>query len=436
MAESTDVVVIGAGVIGSSIALELARSGLRVVVVDKFGGAGNGSTSASSAVVRFTYPTIAGVNAAWESRHCWEAWRDHLRAPASESLATFNRCGVTLLDVDLAPRSLFTGHFDQIGVRYEEWDAQELSERLPAVDTGRYFPPRRVDDDQFFAEASARLGALHTPEGGFIDDPQLAARNLAAAAQRLGATFRWKTEITAVMRQGERVRGVRLQEGTELSAGVVVNAAGPWSGQLNQLAGVGGDFTVGLRPLRQEVHHVAAPADYHDVGGDRHAPVLADMDLGTYIRPDGREFLLVGGTEPACDPLEWLDDPDDGNPLATVSQFGTQVTRAARRLPSLRVPNKPKGVAGVYDVADDWTPVYDKTDLAGFYVAIGTSGNQFKNAPLVGRLMTTLIHGVEGGHDHDRSALTHTCEHTGQAIDLSAFSRRRQLSASTGTVLG
>ncbi|MFE3589562.1 FAD-dependent oxidoreductase [Streptomyces niveus] len=64
--------------IGSSIALELVRSGLRVVVMDKFGGAGNGSTCAPSAVVRFTHPTIAGVKAAWESRHCWEAWRDRL----------------------------------------------------------------------------------------------------------------------------------------------------------------------------------------------------------------------------------------------------------------------------------------------------------------------------------------------------------------------
>ncbi|MFE1363115.1 NAD(P)/FAD-dependent oxidoreductase [Streptomyces anulatus] len=436
MAESTDVVVVGAGVIGSSIALELVRSGLRVVVVDKFGGAGNGSTSASSAVVRFTYPTIAGVNAAWESRHCWEAWRDHLQAPASEPLAAFNRCGVTLLDVDFAPCGMFTRHFDKVGVPYEKWDARELSERLPAVDTGRYFPPRPVDDDEFFADASARLGALHTPDGGFIDDPQLAAHNLATAARRHGAVFRWKSPVTAVTQRGGRVRGVRLQDGTELSAGVVVNAAGPWSGQLNRLAGVGGDFTVGLRPLRQEVHHVAAPAGYHEAADDGHAPVLADMDLGTYIRPDGREFLLVGGTEPECDPLEWLDDPDDGSPTPTVSQFRTQVTRAARRLPGLRVPNKPRGVAGVYDVTDDWTPVYDRTELAGFYVAVGTSGNQFKNAPLVGRLMTTLIHGVEGGHDHDRSALTHTCEHTGRTIDLGAFSRRRRPAPSTGTVLG
>ncbi|WP_432160373.1 NAD(P)/FAD-dependent oxidoreductase [Streptomyces sp. NRRL F-5630] len=436
MAESTDAVVVGAGVIGSSIALELARSGLRVVSVDKFGGAGNGSTSASSAVVRFTYSTIAGVQAAWEARHCWEAWRDHLQAPAGEPLAAFHRCGVTVLDVDFAPRGLFTRHFDEVGVPYEEWDARELSERLPAVDTGRYFPPRPVDDDEFFADASARLGALHTPDGGFVDDPQLAARNLASAAQRHGADFRWNTRVTEVVRRGGRVRGVRLAAGTELSAGVVVNAAGPWSGQLNRLAGVGGDFTIGLRPLRQEVHHVAAPADYRRDDGDRQTPVLADMDLGTYIRPEGGRFLLVGGTEPECDPLEWLDNPDDAGPLPTVSRFRTQVTRAARRLPGLRVPNKPKGVAGVYDVTDDWTPIYDRTELAGFYVAIGTSGNQFKNAPLVGHLMTTLIHGVEGGHDHDRGALTHTCAHTGQTIDLAAFSRRRRPAASTGTVLG
>ncbi|MDJ1132085.1 NAD(P)/FAD-dependent oxidoreductase [Streptomyces iconiensis] len=431
---TAEVVIVGAGVVGSSTALELARSGLRVTVVDRLGGAGNGSTSASSAVVRFTYPTAEGVAAAWESRHCWEGWRDHLGAPAGEPLAAFTRCGVVMLDVDLAPRSLFTRLFDTVGVPYEEWEARELAARLPALDTGRYWPPRAVDDEEFFADASGRLGALCTPDGGFVDDPQLAAANLAAAAQRHGASFRWNTRVTAVSQAGGRVSGVRLDDGTALSAPVVVNAAGPWSGRLNRLAGVGGDFTIGLRPLRQEVHHVAAPPGY-GVGGGA-GPVVADMDLGTYIRPEGREFLLVGGTEPECDPLEWLDDPDAGSPAPTASRFRTQVTRAARRLPGLRVPGRPRGVAGVYDVADDWTPVYDRTDLDGFYVAIGTSGNQFKNAPLVGRLMSTLIHGVEGGHDHDERPLVHVCEHTGQSIGLAAFSRRRRPSTSTGTVLG
>jgi glycine/D-amino acid oxidase-like deaminating enzyme len=88
-------------------------------------------------------------------------------------------------------------------------------------------------------------------------------------------------------------------------------------------------------------------------------------------------------------------------------------------------------------VASDWTPIYDRTELDGFYVAIGTSGNQFKNAPMVGRMMATLITAVEGGHDHDAKPVTYDCPHTGHVVDLSAFSRRRPFNAdSTGTVMG
>ena len=73
-----DVVVVGAGVMGASIALELQRSGRTVVVVDKGDAVGSGSTSSSSAVVRFNFSTLAAVTAAWESAHRWEAWADHL----------------------------------------------------------------------------------------------------------------------------------------------------------------------------------------------------------------------------------------------------------------------------------------------------------------------------------------------------------------------
>jgi glycine/D-amino acid oxidase-like deaminating enzyme len=94
-------------------------------------------------------------------------------------------------------------------------------------------------------------------------------------------------------------------------------------------------------------------------------------------------------------------------------------------------------VAGVYDVAQDWTPIYDRTELDGFYVAMGTSGNQFKNAPLVGRFLATLIEKVEAGHDHDNDPLTYVGEHTGNTINLGAFSRKRVVNEhSTGTVMG
>ncbi|MFI5428620.1 FAD-dependent oxidoreductase [Aeromicrobium sp. UC242_57] len=113
------------------------------------------------------------------------------------------------------------------------------------------------------------------------------------------------------------------------------------------------------------------------------------------------------------------------------------MTRAARRLPDLRVPSGPRGIVGVYDVATDWTPVYDRTALDGFYVAIGTSGNQFKNAPVVGRLMAALVTAVDNGHDHDTDPVQVRGEHTGLTVDLGVFSRKRPANSdSSGTVLG
>ncbi|MFB7615882.1 NAD(P)/FAD-dependent oxidoreductase [Kitasatospora sp. NPDC056181] len=426
-----DAVVVGAGVIGSAIALELARTGRGVLVVDKAGAVGHGSTSASSAIIRFNYSTFDGVATAWEARHLWTSWPDHLRLTGRRPLAAFHRAGAVLLDSpDTAPAAV-TALFDRVGVPYERWDAAELRRRLPGIDAGRYWPPKPVDDDAFFAGPTGELGALFTPDAGFVDDPQLAAQNLADAAGELGTRFLFHATVAAVERTTDQVTGIRLADGTRIAAPVVVNAAGPWSGGLNRLAGVGGDFTVGVRPMREEVHQVPAP-------GDRATgPVVADLDLGTYLRPAPGGRLLVGGTEPECDPPEWIDDPDEADPRPTARRFRTQVTRAARRFPAIGVPNRPLGVAGVYDVSDDWTPIYDRTALDGYYVAMGTSGNQFKNAPLVGRYLANLIDQVEAGHDHDGDPVRHRCEHTGNIVDLGAFSRRRPVRAgSARTVMG
>ncbi|VVJ17790.1 COG0665: Glycine/D-amino acid oxidases (deaminating) [Amycolatopsis camponoti] len=431
---SADVVVVGAGVIGSAIALELAKAGRRVVVVDRASGAGQGSTSASSAVVRYNFSTLAGVAAAWESHFCWSAWAEHLGHDVGAP-ARFERCGLVVLDVPVAPRAGWLPLFDQVGVPYEEWDSATLAERVPGIDTGRFWPPKRIDDDAFGADATETLGGVYTPDAGYVTDPRLAAQNLAAAAAEEGAAFRFRATVSGVESGGGRVSAVVLADGTKISAPVVVNAAGPWSGRLNALAGAGSDFTIGVRPLRQEVAHVLAPEGYHPAGGV--GPAVADMDLGTYFRGEVGGGLLVGGTEPECDPLQWLDDPDDAGPNPTMAVFEAQVTRAARRLPGLRVPNRARGVVGVYDAADDWTPIYDRTGLPGFYVAMGTSGNQFKNAPVVGRLMATLIEQVESGADHDTEPVRYKGVHTGLEIDLGAFSRKRKRNTgSSGTVMG
>jgi glycine/D-amino acid oxidase-like deaminating enzyme len=91
------------------------------------------------------------------------------------------------------------------------------------------------------------------------------------------------------------------------------------------------------------------------------------------------------------------------------------------------VPEVPGGIVGVYDVASDWTPIYDRTAEPGFYVAMGTSGNQFKNAPMVGTLIRELVEAVERGHDHDADPVVVTGPRTGHPIDLGTFSRLREV---------
>ncbi|MEQ6902083.1 FAD-dependent oxidoreductase [Nocardioides sp. YIM 152588] len=435
---TADAVVVGSGIIGSSVALELARGGRSVLVLDKAAGPGHGSTSASSAVIRFLYSTFESVATAWEAKFCWEEWSAHLGLaglPEGERppLSGFHRTGMLHLDVPAVPREETAALLRAAGVPFEDLGPDELVARFPHVDGGAYWPNKPVEDDAFWEETSARLGAIFTPDAGYMDDPRLAADNLAWAARHRGARTEYRAEVVSAELVGTTWR-LGLADGRTVEAPVVVNAAGPWSGAFNRLAGVGAEFTIGVRPLRQEVHQLARPAEWDTP--ERPGPGVFDLDLGTYMRPGPAGAWVVGGTEPACDPFEWIEDPDAVDEHVTRDRYDAQVTRAARRLPDLRVPNRPSGVVGVYDVADDWTAIYDRTDAPGFYVAMGTSGNSFKNAPVSGRLMAALVDAVEEGHDHDASPVVYVGEHTGLKIDLAAYSRKRATNASSRTVLG
>jgi len=431
MTITADAVIIGAGIVGCSTALQLSRRGVDVLVLDKAGAAGMGSTSASSALIRFSYSTWEGVAAAWESKFCWEVWEEHLGYRDPNGMAQFHRCGKILLDVPVIPRQRLIELFERAGIPYEVWDAETLAKRVNGIDTGSYYPPKPIDSDEFCDDAHGDLGALYNPDGGYVDDPRLAAANLAAAAAHRGARFAFRRHVASIDRVGEVWR-VMVDGQEPIEAPVLVNAAGPWSRRINEMIGATGDFTINVAPMRQEVHHVPAPASVRGM-----LPAIGDLDLGIYLRPDSAGNMLVGGTEPECDPLEWIDDPDAANLNPTVERYEAQITRAAHRFPEMSVPNRPKGIAGVYDVAEDWTPIYDKTALPGFYVGIGTSGNQFKNAPIIGSILDRIIGAVEGGHDHDAEPVHYTCPHTGHDLNLGAFSRKRERNAdSSGTVMG
>jgi sarcosine oxidase subunit beta len=93
----------------------------------------------------------------------------------------------------------------------------------------------------------------------------------------------------------------------------------------------------------------------------------------------------------------------------------------------LGIPNQLRGIVDLWDITEDWIPVYDCSDLPGYYLAIGTSGNQFKAAPVVGALMAELIGACETGHNHDLESVTFLLERTGNSIGLDFFSRNRNV---------
>ncbi len=427
---SKSAIIIGAGVIGSSVAWELAKNGYSVTVVDKESGAGQGSTSASSAVIRFNYSTFDSVALAWESYRGWQNWPNHLGVKLDHYAEVVN-AGVVMVEVPFMPFASTEALFKEVGIPYEIWGAKELAEGIPGFDTGKYWPPKKITDDAFWDEASGELTAMYTKDGGYVNDPLLAAQNLAAAAAANGAVMKYRSAVTGIIKNEERVLGVTLSDGSELHADIVINVGGPWSGKINEMAGVGEDFTIAVRPMRQEVHHISTPLNLLT------GPMIGDMDLGTYMRPSPGGAILLGGTEPECEPLEWVDDLDKVNMVRTQALFESQVMRVARRLPALQMPSSPSGIVGIYDVAADWTPIYDKTNLPGYYVAMGTSGNQFKNAPFVGKLMFKLISEVEAGADHDKNPVEIVGEYTGHKINIGTYSRKRKINEnSSGTVMG
>jgi sarcosine oxidase subunit beta len=430
-----DTVIIGAGIIGASIAFELSKRGYRTLNIDKQPAAGYGSTANSCAIIRTHYSTFQGTALAWESLFYWREWPQFLGVKDESGFAQFVETGILAVRRDEREFDRVCAFHETLGIPFELWDAGTLKRKMPFLDCRAFWPPKRPAE-QGFAEPSGDLvpGALAIGAGGYVNDPVLAAHNLQLAAEARGGRFLFNREVVAVLTKDGRVHGVRLADGTIIKTAVLVNAAGPHSSVINQLAGIAGSMKLRTRPLRHEVHFVPAP---QDPNANPFPVVLSDNDIAGYCRPETGGKVLVGSQDPDCDLADWVDDPDDFDREVTTEQWKAQVYRMAQRIPGLPIPNHPMGVVDLYDVSDDWIPIYDRSDLPGFYLAIGTSGNQFKNAPMVGILMAELIEACENGHDHDSDPVTVTAEHTGSVLELGFYSRRREINTdSSFSVMG
>jgi len=420
-----DAIIIGAGVLGTAIAHELAGRGWRTLNVDKAATAGAGSTANSCAIVRFTYSTAVGIALSWEGLHYWTNWPTYIGTEDELGLIEYHQCGMLTVTVDGEDHaSKVIKLWEQLGIPFERWTLDDLTNRFSILDHGLYGPPKRPDDPHFWDDPTGTItGAIFAPDAGYVSDPQLSCHNLQRGAEANGGSFWFNAQVSTIDRNGGRVSGVTLSDGRRVQAPVVVNVAGPHSQAINKVAGVYDEMNIKTRALRHEVHHVPAPQGY-DFMSDGF--VGADDDAGFYFRPEVGNNVLIGSVDAECDPRDFVD-PDDYDKRISDDQWEAQVLRANRRIPTLGVPHEKKGVVDLYDVSDDWLPIYDRTDLDGFYVAIGTSGNQYKNAGAVGHLMAELITAVETGHDHDNVPVVAVGRYTGMEIDVGFYSRNREM---------
>ena len=238
--------------------------------------------------------------------------------------------------------------------------------------------------------------------------------------------------MISIIKKDNKAAGVELSDGSKINSKVVINVAGPHSHKINQMAQVEKEMNIKTKALKVEVSHVSSPKNF-DYEAD--AFVVSDGDIGCYSRPETGNHILIGSEDPECDERIFVD-PDNWDENFT-EQWKTQVLRQAQRYPNLPISNNVKGVVSLYDVTDDWIPIYDKSDLPGFYMAIGTSGNQFKNAPVAGVLMSELIEYCENGNNHDTEPLTINLKYINKDINLKFYSRNRQINKeSSMSVLG
>ncbi|MEM7462129.1 MAG: FAD-dependent oxidoreductase [Pseudomonadota bacterium] len=435
MSNSPDAIIIGTGVIGTAVAFELAKKGIKTLSLDRNRQIGHGSTAGSCAIIRMHYSTLDGTAFAWEGYHYWRDWAEYLGLPSSPDLAEFREVGCLVMKTDA--NGQLAKHMENsrtLECPFEEWAPDVITEKLPIYSLDSYAPAKAQTDPDFgISNGKTLSGGVFWPHAGYVNDPALSSQNLADAARTHGSQFRLGVEIVDVISDGGKVKGVRLADGEEIHAPIVVNVAGPGSAKINEMADVLNDMTIETRPLRQEVVHVPSP-DGFDF--EKRGTIVSDSDIACYCRPEHGNHILVGSEDPECDPHQWVESDTDFDRNFT-DQWTTQAMRYAQRVPSLGIPGKSRGVVELYDASTDWIPIYDKSALDGYYMACGSSGNQYKNAPIAGKLMAELITYCEAGNDHDLQPLQFELPYIKRKVNAGFYSRKRPINQeSSFSVLG
>lgn len=356
---TADVVVIGGGCMGASIAFQLARREIGKIILVERSTVGAGPTAKTTGIIRLHYSHEPLIRLAARSLELFTRFEE-----LTGGTADFVRTGFLLL-----------ASAAQVGAVAANVQLQEtLGVRA------RMLTPRDI------AAIDSRLslddigGAAYESDSGYADG-YAATAAFAHAARRLGVQIWERVPAESVLLTGGRVRGVRTMGGV-ISAGTVLVAAGPWTGPLLTPLGI----NVPIRTTRHQIVQLILPPAF-----GRFGIVLRDTSLGFYARPETGGTVLLGSLE---DEPEEIVPPNEFNPGVDFDFMERMSEVWRRRYPTAENALIRGGYASVYDCTPDWQPVLGAVDgIAGLYIAAGFSGHGFKLSPALGEVMADLVAG-------------------------------------------
>jgi sarcosine oxidase subunit beta len=357
MGLTSDVVIVGGGVIGASVAYHLAVRGAgNVVVLDRASRPGEGSTGRATGGFRVQFSTAVNVRLSLLARAQLERFADEVGGDCG-----YHRAGYLWIAETQAELAALR--------------AALAVQRANGVDDAVEVDPPAIAALNPALRRTGIAGGTYCPSDGFIRPLQL-LDGYRLAAQRLGARFAWEAEVVGLRRgPGGRIVAVRTARG-EIAAAVVVNAAGAWAGGVARLAGVDLPVTPLRRQVAVTVPTAALPAAM---------PMTLFAGDGFHLRErDGRVLLLLPAPG-APDPFDAAVDPAWLDAVAALARL---------RVPSLAgvLIDPPACWAGLYEMTPDGHAIVGAAPaVANLYFAAGASGHGVMHAPALGRLLAEII---------------------------------------------
>lgn len=360
MTETADVVIIGSGIVGSSVAYHLTEQGCtNVIVIEREAHQGKGSTGKSMGGVRAQFATPVNIQMSLYSIDFFSKFDEVIGYPADYRAHGYLFCATT------------EKHLEYLRANRQRQLALGLKqvEEVSAADIARFVPQLRVDDI---------LGGTYCPTDGFVD-PHSVMMGFMLKARERGVRLWLDTQVTGIVVETEtevrQIAGVSTTRGF-VSTRVVVNAAGPWAASVAKMAGV--DLPV--EPLRRQL----VPTEPFALLPQRF-PMVIDMSTGFHFRREGKGILLAWN-----DPDETPGFKTDFDPTFVEKIL----TRAADRVPCMvdAAVNPQRAWAGLYEMTPDHHAIIGAAPgVPGLYFTNGFSGHGVMHSPASGRITADLI---------------------------------------------